>query len=65
MRVVVDSSLVIKWFIPESDTPLANELLITWVRDNVERIMPTWAMLEAMSCFRHSMKIQFRSTPFC
>lgn len=55
MRVVVDSSLVIKWFIPESDTPLANELLITWVRDDVERIMPAWAMLEVSNALLQTL----------
>jgi len=55
MSVVVDSSLAIKWFIFESDTPLANELLIAWIRDDIERVMPNWAMLEVSNALLQTL----------
>jgi len=38
--VVVDTSLVVKWLIEESDSDKANQLARLWVRNNVEPVAP-------------------------
>lgn len=44
--VVVDTSLVVKWFIPEKDSYQANELLGRWRSANVGCLMPGFAVFE-------------------
>jgi predicted nucleic acid-binding protein len=45
-HVVIDTSIVIKWLTREPDSAAANRLNQFWAVNNIDRVMPTWAMCE-------------------
>lgn len=46
MRLVVDTSFFIKWFITEDGSSIASDLRSRWTRDSVEIIVPSLAVAE-------------------
>jgi predicted nucleic acid-binding protein len=46
---VVDASVVVKWFLPESDTAAADSLLETFLNNEADLIVPDVLLLEVAS----------------
>jgi predicted nucleic acid-binding protein len=46
---VVDASVVVKWFLPESDTPAADFLLEQFLNNEVDLVAPDVLLLEVAS----------------
>jgi predicted nucleic acid-binding protein len=59
-QVVVDSSLVIKWLVNEPDSDAANTLYRIWDGNDIDRIMPRWALTELSNALlQRVMKNEF------
>lgn len=46
-RVIVDTSLALKWVVPEPDSAAAASLLANWIRASTEVGVPSWFSCEA------------------
>lgn len=49
MIYVVDASIVLKWFLPEPDSPIADFLLERFLNDEVELLAPDIILVETAS----------------
>ena len=52
-RIVVDASVVVKWFVPEKDTGKALKLRDLYIRGDVELLSPTLLYYEVSNALRH------------
>ena len=52
-RIVVDASVVVKWFVPEKDTGKALKLRDLYVRGDVELLSPTLLYYEVSNALRY------------
>jgi len=55
-QIVVDSSLAVKWELPEDDSATAQALLEQWVTDNIVRVVPSWFACEIANVFFQRLK---------
>lgn len=44
--VVVDASLILKWFVAESDSSQANRLWLSWLTQGSQPVAPSWVAAE-------------------
>ncbi len=63
-QVVVDTSLVVKWLIEESDSDKANQLARLWVRNNVEPVAPYLLPIEVANVLYQRVRRSQLSSEF-